>query len=196
MKIGKKLKKKIIANVREKFKEIEACKLLAMSTILDPRFKKIHFRSALISVKATGKINEVMKSIDCNPEKSSSTSKPPENSSEQSIWDFRDNLLVNDIQCNNDPSELHLELRQYLNQPLIPRQANPMDYWQSVKGAYPTLYPLAIKYLNVIVTSVPSERLFSKVGVLKTERRNRLSGKHLDMILFLGSLDEEDWGLA
>ncbi|KAM0728866.1 Zinc finger BED domain-containing protein 4 [Formica fusca] len=141
-----------------------------------------------------------MKSANCDPEISvAPTSKPSESSTVQSIWEFHDNLIANDMQ-SNDPSELHLELRQYLNQPVIPRQASPIQYWYSVKNAFPTLYVLAVKHLNIIATSVPSERLFSKVGALKTERRNRLSGKHiqslLNMLLFLGSLSEKDWGLA
>lgn len=122
------------------------CKLLAMSTILDPRFKKIHFRSAMTAVTAIADLNKMMKSANCDPEISvAPTSKPSESFTVQSIWEFHDNLIANDMQ-SNDPSELHLELRQYLNQPVIPRQASPIQYWYSVKNAFPTVYVLTLKY--------------------------------------------------
>ncbi|EFN65160.1 hypothetical protein EAG_04258, partial [Camponotus floridanus] len=69
-----------------------------------------------------------------------------------------------------------LELRQYLNQTVISRSENPIEYWDKLKVAYPTLYSCALKYLSIVITSVPSERLFSKAGAIKAERRSRLSG--------------------
>ncbi|KMQ91912.1 zinc finger bed domain-containing protein 4-like protein [Lasius niger] len=113
-KIGENMKMKII--VQEKFEGIEICKLLTMSTILDPRFKKINFQFAMTAVTAIADINKAMKSANSAPEISvAQTSKPPESSTGQSIWEFHDNLIVNNMQPNSDPSELHLELRQYLN---------------------------------------------------------------------------------
>lgn len=159
--------------------------------------KKIHFRSAMTAVMAIADINKAMKLANSAPEISvAPTSKSSESSTGQSIWEFHDNLIANNMQSNSDPSELHLELRQYLNQPVIPRQANPIEYWYSVKNAFPTLYVLAVKHLNIVASSVSSERLFSKARALKTERRNRLSGKRLNMLLFLGSLPEKDWGFT
>lgn len=47
----------------------------------------------------------------------------------------------------------------------------------------------------MVATSVPSERLFSKSGQIMTDSRNRLTGEHLNKLLFLGSLSENDWNL-
>lgn len=47
----------------------------------------------------------------------------------------------------------------------------------------------------MVGTSVPSERLFSKAGQVMTDSRNRLTGEHLNKLLFLGSLSESDWNL-
>lgn len=114
-KIGENMKMKIIAKVQEKFEGIETCKLLAMSTIFDPRFTKIHFRSAMTAVMAIADINKAMKLANSAPEISvAPTSKSLESSTGQSIWEFHDNL-INNMQSNSDPSKLHLELRQNLN---------------------------------------------------------------------------------
>jgi len=52
---------------------------------------------------------------------------------------------------------------------------------------------IALKYLSVIATSVPSERLFSRAENIMTEPRNRITGEHLQQLLFLNSLSVEDW---
>ena len=54
-------------------------------------------------------------------------------------------------------------------------------------GSQKYLYEVAMKFMSVPATSVPSERVFSKAGQLITERQNRLSGKNIDMLLFLNS---------
>lgn len=51
----------------------------------------------------------------------------------------------------------------------------------------PVLYKLAMKYLCIPATSVPSERVFSKAALICNQRRNRLEGKKIDQIIFLSS---------
>lgn len=57
------------------------------------------------------------------------------------------------------------------------------------------LKDIALKYLSIIATSVPSERLFSRAGNIITENRNRITSEHLQYLLFLNSLSVEDWWL-
>ncbi|XP_071650785.1 E3 SUMO-protein ligase ZBED1 [Temnothorax longispinosus] len=94
----------------------------------------------------------------------------------------------------DEPGGVNLELQQYLNQPPILRNQDPFKHWQTLKPAYPTLFTVAMRYLSVVATSVPSERMFSKAGIVKSDLRSRLSGKRLNSLLFLGSLSEESWG--
>ncbi|KYN07565.1 Zinc finger BED domain-containing protein 1, partial [Cyphomyrmex costatus] len=69
---------------------------------------------------------------------------------------------------------------------------DPIDYWCN-KSIYPSLTLIAKKYLLIVATSVPSERIFLKAGNIVTENRNRLSPKHLQEILFLNSLSFDEW---
>ena len=55
------------------------------------------------------------------------------------------------------------------------------------------LYEIAMDYLPILATSIPSERLFWKAGQIIAKRRNRLSGKHLNVLLFLSSIHLETW---
>ena len=46
---------------------------------------------------------------------------------------------------------------------------------------------LAKKYLGIVATSVPSERLFSQAGQVILDRRARITPKNVNMVLFLNS---------
>jgi len=50
---------------------------------------------------------------------------------------------------------------------------------------YRELVPLERKYLCIVATSVPSERVFSKTGQLISAKRNRLAAKTIKMVMFL-----------
>ncbi|CAK1597454.1 unnamed protein product [Parnassius mnemosyne] len=65
---------------------------------------------------------------------------------------------------------------------------DPLQFWNEKKCLYPVLFKIAHKYLCIPATSVPSECLFSKTGILCNDRRNRLAPKKVDQILFLNSI--------
>lgn len=57
-------------------------------------------------------------------------------------------------------------------------------YWERNKHLAP-LNKLALKYLSVPATSVPSERMFSTSGYFLSSRRNRLLGDAVDRLCFI-----------
>lgn len=89
------------------------------------------------------------------------------------------------------PNELNLCLKSSVAQ----LSDNPLQLWKDMKSIYPILSKIAIKYLSTVATSVPSERMFSKVGLTLSKQRNRLTSKHLNKLLFLQSLDDSSWSL-
>lgn len=60
---------------------------------------------------------------------------------------------------------------------------------------YPHIAKVAEPYLSIVATSVASERLFSKAGNIMSAKRNRLKGEKLQHLLFLSSLNLDDWHL-
>ena len=118
-------------------------------------------------------------------------------SSSNTIWDFHDAIIQSassqSESSNTDFKNDSIELNKYLQLPLIPRTDDIFRYWKNVETTFPILSKLAFQYLPVIATSVPSERIFSKAGNTKRDRRNRLTGKHLNMLLFLSSFEHCDW---
>lgn len=92
------------------------------------------------------------------------------------------------------PGGIPVELRQFLDVPVdTNRQANPLELWEGMRYQYPRLYKMSRDFLTRLATSVPSERLFSKAGIVSNELRSRLTGKRLSKLLFLASLSLKDW---
>ena len=112
------------------------------------------------------------------------------------FWSYHDMLRQQQLPDESQQRTLEavdIEISQYLRRPVSPRTVNPFEEWISMKPNYPHIYEMAMEYLPILATSVPSERLFSKAGQIITKQRNRLSGKHLNMLLFLSSIDLETW---
>ena len=62
------------------------------------------------------------------------------------------------------------ELQHYFNLPELPalEEYDSFSWWATNKAQYPILHKMAIKYLSIPATSVPSERLFSNANNLVT----------------------------
>ena len=66
----------------------------------------------------------------------------------------------------------------------ISRNCYPLSFWKVKKSNFPELYKLHAKYLCIPATSVPYERVFSKSGLIISDRRNGLCGKNLNRITY------------
>ncbi|XP_039275891.1 uncharacterized protein LOC111059093 [Nilaparvata lugens] len=146
----KTLKKCFEAELFKRFGVSEQHSKLALSTLLDPRFRNIHFQSPAACGNAISKLRAA-----CSLNKSSSSG--------------TDNR------------------QQY------PLKSNPLEMWEDMKTVFPSLYKQARKYLVLMATSVPSERLFSKTGFIMNQQKNHLLPKYLDKLVFLSSLNEREW---
>ncbi|XP_065193157.1 zinc finger BED domain-containing protein 4-like [Sycon ciliatum] len=62
---------------------------------------------------------------------------------------------------------------------------SPLEWWRKNEHRFPGLSTLARRYLSVLETSVPSERIFSAAGRLVTKLCNGLSPAHIDASIFL-----------
>lgn len=78
-------------------------------------------------------------------------------------------------------------MRQYADEQLLPLKEDPLKWWKARELVYPLLSKMAKKYLGIVATSVPSERICSTAGVVVSERRSRLKPDHVEKILFLNA---------
>jgi zinc finger BED domain-containing protein 1 (E3 SUMO-protein ligase ZBED1) len=193
------LQRNLLAEIEHRFQHVENVKLLSVSTLLDPRFKRMHFESPVACAQAVSTVQSLM--LEDQPpslEPTVQESTPADRDSSFDLWGYHNKLVEKSLMAvsgRERQSGLHIELQQYLRQHVSSISCNPLLVWADLKPIYPALYKVAIAHLSILATSVPSERLFSKAGNTITQRRNRLTGKRLSKLLFLNSLDKLQWGM-
>ena len=80
---------------------------------------------------------------------------------------------------------LSKEIKLYQTYPVIDGDEDPLKWWQRNKVDFPLFCQLARKYLAIQASSSPSERLFSKAGLISTPSRAQLKPEKVDMLTFL-----------
>lgn len=202
--VGAKTKTLIIEGLKKRFGQVEQVHLLAAATILDPRFKKIHFADKLACSRGIDRINSMIldiKSLQQLPQdKGEEEEEAEENDIEKGIWNFHNLLVKKQLStCNalaHESQGLNEEFKHYLSQAVVHLKYDPILYWQEQKNSiYHHVHSIAMKYMCIVGSSVPCERLFSIAGNIASDERNRLDPSRLDRLLFLKSLDIKHWEL-
>lgn len=169
-----------------------------MATLLDPRFKNLNFLNPAACGTAISKLKRLVeKEANSSGGSDESDQEPPETPDYSSqFWSHHIDVAHGKRKRRKDarlPNVPDHELMLYLKNPVTPLKTNPLESWDDMKAVFPVLQKIALEYLSIVATSVPSERLFSKAGATICRDRNRLLSKRLNKVLFLGTLKEEDW---
>ena len=75
------------------------------------------------------------------------------------------------------------QLNNYISAPRATFHTDPLEFWAT--SPQTVIRQIALKFLVIPATSVPSEVTFSAAGNIQTVRRNRLTPHHLEQLLFL-----------
>lgn len=189
------VQKLVLKEINKRMGAIEQVSSLAIATIFDPRFKKLHFEDPLACSNAVQKIKEMMKN---NLFEEKNNLESDSDGSDKvledfSLWSDHHKLVHRNWKSNKSEESVSDELSVYLRTPVSRLKENPLEVWADYKQQFPKLYKIAYKYLTLVASSVPSERLFSKASQVLTQQRNRIQGKRVNKILFLQSLDRKYW---
>ncbi|KAK3869085.1 hypothetical protein Pcinc_025587 [Petrolisthes cinctipes] len=173
----------LMAELSKRFGGIEQVNVLAEAALLDPRFKK-HADDA--QTRVVGLVAAVSRGARPPPPTTPSSASteegeddPPSNPPKDTVplvWaDFEE--LVTSLRpgIQNPVIEATLEVKGFLSEQLIPRTADPLEWWKSRSLVFKNTCAVMKTRLCVVATSVPSERIFSKTGQIITDKRNRLS---------------------
>ncbi|KAG8175484.1 hypothetical protein JTE90_004176 [Oedothorax gibbosus] len=182
---GMMLKTALLNSITKRFLDLEKSAIPQKACFLDPRFKKAGFGLEANAKQAENQVLSELQSL-LSKKKTSTAPIPRITASKSSIWDILDAKIELCKGTETTSSSSMILLRQYKELLHLSRQQNPMEFW-SLLSTLPELAQLARKYLCIPATSVPSERQFSKAGLITNDRRNRLKPKNLDMLLFLNS---------
>ncbi|CAG8616725.1 13011_t:CDS:1, partial [Cetraspora pellucida] len=77
------------------------------------------------------------------------------------------------------------EISDYIGMPEISYDQCPFEWWKNNQSHFPVLAYLARKYLAILATSTPSERLFSEAGNIMSIKRVNLLPITLEHLIFL-----------
>ncbi|XP_055615434.1 LOW QUALITY PROTEIN: E3 SUMO-protein ligase ZBED1-like [Toxorhynchites rutilus septentrionalis] len=174
------VKNSIMLHIMKYFNDVGKRKLFAVATLLDPRFKKIHFESPLTVAPAISWVGELVRTAaEESPEFEYDlriSGEPETNTTTDDLWAIHDSMVAESNRVHGDDSAggIPIELRQYLNTTVAPRTCDPLIVWNEIRAQYPNVHKIAMQFLCNSATSVPSERLFSKAGQIMTKQRNRL----------------------
>ncbi|TRY73003.1 hypothetical protein TCAL_14104 [Tigriopus californicus] len=180
------LAQEILKYLHLRFGRVEFDSIYTFSTLLDPRYQNCMFRSTDGLDQALTELKEELKKGSIVPVSGSDIpsasyegvlSSQASKRSKKSLWTKMDREVITEMKdsyssSNQATNELHLYLTEV---PRILRQSDPLNWWVKVgKERFPHIYQVAIKYLVIPATSVPSERLFSSAGDILREKRSNL----------------------
>ncbi|XP_075985191.1 zinc finger BED domain-containing protein 4-like [Anticarsia gemmatalis] len=181
--------------INDKLKPFESRSACIIATLLNPHFKKVGFKTDADVERAISYVHKEYSSYlssrqilrasaiestatgDSSLENDSDTPKKSKLDSLLSFVDAHQNREIHSV-----TADTIIDVRQYLAKPLLPRTEYPIEYWTFNENS---LKHVALKYLCIPGSSTPAERIFSKAGQVVTDRRNRLSSKHINALLFL-----------
>ncbi|XP_050052894.1 zinc finger BED domain-containing protein 4-like [Aphis gossypii] len=178
----------------------------AKATLLDPRYKKAAFESnsnvetaqqevqyevaELLRNRMLGTNNEYMEVISTGQQTSiqsvfTVSSVSTSSTENENLLDYLQAKVTTIRSETTDTSTAVTLVRQYMDLPYLNLKEDPMQFWKNHFSVLDPLSELALKYACIPATSVPSERIFSKAGQIVSQRRNRLSPKNVNILIFL-----------
>ena len=83
------------------------------------------------------------------------------------------------------------EVHAFLIETQTSNNMDPLMWWKAKHFNYPNVARVAQKWLSVLATSTPSERVFSICGLVDTTKRSNLLGESIEKQVFLhNNIDE------
>lgn len=178
-----------------RFGDVETNELIAQATILDPRFKQNGLLSGKNAEKAIADLKAMCAKIKLPGEEIIPTPSPTgvanqgssvqQNDDQSLIWDKFDLKVKNLVAPQSSTASSIIEVDKYLSEVILDRRQDPLIWWRQRKDVYPRLYKIMLKHLCITATSVPCERIFSKLGQIINEKRSRLKPGKSSKIIFL-----------
>ena len=184
----------LISQLRAYWDKLMASTTWSLASALDPNYKRLKFLPKEDRERVWDILKEEMKALEKSLEptdlesdsKRNKTSCDAPNEKEPS--ETLAGLSESEDEGAGDYSELDLYKAK-----VVKDKVDPLGWWKSHKVTHPLLAKLAQTYLAVNGSSTESERIFSLTGFLTSGRRNRLSGRMLEAILFLNSCSRTPW---
>ena len=183
--------------IQRRFSQIEHHFTLAVSTLLDPRFKNLIFSDMAAVDKTVRRLKEDVSNLIFDSENHTSENEddttpphspptiPQQSSTSSSLWSGFDETVLRTTLHHTNTTDGFIEVKRYFEAHVIDRKDDPLQWWKTNSPQFPHVMAIAKKYLAIPGSSVPSEWQFSKAGELISRKRSQLKPDNVNMILFL-----------
>ena len=163
-----------------------------LATLLDPRSKKLVRFSTTEKQEATtllikkyeiyleNEVNIGAENEEENGDKGENKNKDKNQDDVDLDKSLLDSIFGEEDSCDEEENEVDI----YLKLKSI-RNVNPLSWWKNNENKFPILSKLSKELFGISATSVPSERLFSDVGNLITNKRSSLKPEKVEKLIFL-----------
>jgi hypothetical protein len=162
--------------ISRKFDHHQFCRVLRMCTILDPRFKTHTFSNAITINEAKHALYEAAANV--HPEEEETVAYEVTGS----LFDDLDRAVCISKVTAHAQTASRNEVDNYLSETTLGHQLDPLEWWKERRDRYPRLVVLVRRYLCIIMNSVPCERIFSKMGLVVTDRRTNLTAEKASLV--------------
>ena len=160
-----------------------------IAAMLDPRFKLFWCRDEDEKERVKAIVEcELARVVVCVPhtpivEESSGTieTECEPSSKKRRLFTFMDESRSN----RSEPRHQKRELQEYLEEPCVDEEMNPLTYWIQNQSVYPSLSVIAQRVLGIPSSSAAVERLFSIAGKVFRPERCRLTDCTFNKLMFV-----------
>lgn len=177
----------LIQSIKTRFPDGKMCRLLALSMLVDPRYKDGCYTGEAEKKWARTLLTKAVEesaSVDEPSDAAAETSGGIGDSLGDTLWDVFTSLSSDTHQ--KPGHEFATESVEYLKTPLLARTEDPLAWWRCRgRHLYPSLVRVARRYLSIPATQTRSERLFSSAGSIVSCRRELLLPDHVQQLVFL-----------
>jgi hypothetical protein len=176
----------VVAEIKRRWslESLDPSSPLVLASALDPRFKQLKY----LTNEARGVVKETivsrMEKVTLDVIDESTDVTPAKKSKKQTAIDV---LLGPEDEEESSNDTLVDELQGYLSVKPLPRDINPLDWWQSNQFNYPNLALVARSVFSIPATSTPAERIFSKAGLIVNHLRSSLKPNKVNTLVFLNN---------
>lgn len=173
---------------------------------MDPRFKMQGFSDQSEATRTKEKVRKLVAALIAEKERATVPSidsavtenansdvRGPDNNRDDDLspWNIFYKMVASSTSQGTPLSKAIKEVDMYLSDEILPRKDQkgnltcPLEWWRKHQYLYPNLKKIFVTHCNVVATSVPCERMFSKTGLIINEWRTRLTTSKVEQIMFL-----------
>uniref|UniRef100_A0A8C7R8M3 HAT C-terminal dimerisation domain-containing protein n=1 Tax=Oncorhynchus mykiss TaxID=8022 RepID=A0A8C7R8M3_ONCMY len=197
----KSLKTKLVQEIDRRWQlndQIFDGSLYIQAAVIDPRFKLLSFLDVAKRHEAYVNLSQLADSLSASQleepgphererDNSTSTEEEEEPAQKKRKTDKEremEMLMCGDEEEKEDQRDSKEEIKDYL-QDRTKVNGGPLAWWGKNEDRYPKLARAAKYLFSIPATSTPSERIFSKAGLIFNKTRSCLLSENIDKLVFL-----------